>query len=125
MKSAFISGPLKITKEEFDVYYKPSINRAIEANHHFIVGDAPGLDILAQEYLINKTSNVLVCHMFDKPRNLAEGIKYTKGGFKSDKERDSYMTKHTDYDIAWIKRNNSGTHKNIKRREAKHGNKSL
>lgn len=41
-----------------------------------------------------------------------------RSGFKSDEERDSAMTRDSDFDIAFIKdgRWNSGTAQNIKRR---------
>lgn len=64
--------------------------------------------------------------MFDSPRNTPHNISVSKfkmgvlfkGGFKSDEERDSAMTKGSDFDIAFIKdkRWNSGTAQNIKRR---------
>lgn len=124
MKTAFISGHGNLTFEEFITQYKPLIDDAIESNHSFVVGDFRGCDILAQEYLKNKTSKVTVYHCFDKPRYkvdfvdlLSKKWKYKKG-FQSDLERDTAMTINSDYDIAWVKigKENSGTANNIKRR---------
>jgi hypothetical protein len=59
---------------------------------------------------------VYVCHMFDNPRvNLGHA---EIGGFKSDEDRDAYMTTHTDEDIAWVRpgREKSGTARNLERR---------
>lgn len=63
--------------------------------------------------------------MFTKPRNTPEAttkvlldIVDFRGGFKSDEDRDSAMTRDSDFDIAFIKDNrwDSGTAQNIKRR---------
>ena len=50
----FISGRRDITHEEFDKFYIPKINEAIEEDFsdstRFVVGDDEGTDIMAQEY---------------------------------------------------------------------------
>ncbi len=119
---AYISGHLKITKEEFMEHYSGPINLAILNNHTFIVCDAKGTDTMAQEYLLKimgeeAKSRVTVYHMFDTPRNNV-GFK-TVGGFKSDEERDTVCTYASDYDLAWVRpgRTGSGTEKNILRRK--------
>ena len=114
----FISGHLDLTKKEFDEHYKEPIDAAIFNDCSFVVGDARGTDLLAQNYLMYKTKKVTVYHMFDGPRNNSFGYE-TCGGFTSDKERDSNMTKDSDADIAWVRpgREKSGTAKNIKRRK--------
>ena len=87
----------------------------------FVVGDFKGVDIMAQQYIVDSglADRLTVYHMFDKPRHLAVSkvcqIK-TIGGFRSDDERDAAMTAASDFDIAFIFRENSGTEKNIKRR---------
>lgn len=117
MKICFISGHLDVTQEEFNNNYKSLIDKALDMNYYFIVGDAKGADTLAQSYLKGKTTNVTVYHMFELPRNNIGNFK-TKGDFKSDIERDSQMTIDSDFDIAWIRpgRENSGTARNLKRR---------
>ncbi len=41
---AYISGHLKITKEEFAEHYFPKIKEAIERSDEFVLCDAPGAD---------------------------------------------------------------------------------
>lgn len=112
----FISGHLDLSKSEFEEYYRPQIDRALEQAEAFIVGDARGADKLAQEYLFNKTNAVTIYHMFTEPRNNA-GFE-TKGGFQSDSERDKQMTIDSTKDIAWVRpgRETSGTQRNLARR---------
>jgi hypothetical protein len=112
----FISGHLDLNEAEFNEHYRPDIDRAIERNEVFIVGDARGTDKLAQEYLKDKTNAVTVYHMLTKPRNNA-GFN-TIGGFQSDNERDKQMTLSSTKDIAWVRpgRNKSGTQRNLVRR---------
>lgn len=120
---AFISGHIDISDAEFDKHYKPSIDAAIKSGDVFMIGDANGVDAKAQEYLANKGfDKVVVTHMFNSPRNNVGNFK-TVGQFKSDVERDTYMTKNSDYDIAWVRegRENSGTANNLKRRKRIHG----
>lgn len=118
-KVAFISGHLTLSSEEFDANYLRPIRDAMVRGDKFVVGDARGADAMVQEYLsLVGVKDVTVYHMFDKPRN----NKYhfpTKGGFKSDEERDAAMTAASDYDIAWVRpgRENSGTSKNLIRRQ--------
>ncbi len=118
MKTAFVSGHLTITEDEFYDYYGTPITAALANNHKFVVGDARGLDSIVQKYLFEVgVKDVTVYHMFDKPRNNKYNFP-TIGGFKSDEERDAAMTAASDYDIAWVRpgRENSGTAKNLMRR---------
>ncbi len=75
-----------------------------------------GADLLAQQYLFDKTDAVVVYHMFTSPRNNV-GFS-TRGGFKSDVERDAQMTHDSHQDIAWVRlgREQSGTQANLDRR---------
>lgn len=117
-KIAFISGHLDLTDEEFNEFYIPQIEKSINQGHFFVVGDAMGADTMAQKLLANYNSvYVEVYHMLDYPRNNDNKFN-TIGGFKSDNERDTAMTKNSDYDIAWIRpgKEESGTAKNIARR---------
>jgi hypothetical protein len=119
MKVAFVSGHLDLTPDEFQEHYVPKLQKAIAQNHNFVVGDARGADALTQGFLayILPKERVKVYHMFDSPRNNVGNFP-TRGGFKSDNERDSEMTRMSDYDIVWIRpgRENSGTAKNVERR---------
>ncbi|MBD2362960.1 hypothetical protein H6G36_17510 [Anabaena minutissima FACHB-250] len=112
----FISGHLDLTEAEFDFHYRLKIDKALEENESFVVGDAQGADTLAQQYLLTKTKSVIVYHMLTSPRNNV-GFS-TRGGFKSDAERDEQMTLDSHKDIAWVRpgKKRSGTQKNIDRR---------
>jgi hypothetical protein len=113
----FVSGHLALTQAEFDAHYRPAIDEALGRGDSFIVGDARGTDTMAQNYLLGKTINAIVYHMFASPRNNA-GFK-TPGGFETDEARDAQMTRDSDHDIAWVRpgREKSGTQKNISRRK--------
>jgi hypothetical protein len=120
MATAFISGHLDITAEEFFTHYIPEIDAALNRGDLIVVGDAGGVDATAQLYVFHRgvDHRMIVFHMFDTPRNI-HGIRTSViGGFKSDEERDEAMTKASDYDIAWVRpgREKSGTAKNIERR---------
>lgn len=124
----FISGHRNLSYEDFERYYIPIIDKVVEEdkNAEFVVGDCNGVDKFAIDYIFRNGSNYLtVYHMSDKPRNIPESevtpfidLLQFRGGFKSDEERDSAMTKDSDFDIAFVKDNrwNSGTAQNIKRR---------
>ena len=117
MTTHFISGHLSLTPAEFELHYRALIDAALEAGDSFVIGDARGADLLAQQYLLGKTEAVVVYHMFDAPRNNV-GFR-TVGGFQSDEQRDSRMTQDSDADIAWVRpgRERSGTQRNINRRQ--------
>ena len=123
-KTAFISGHGTLSFDKFYSIYVPLINKALEHNHNFIIGDFNSVDTLAQEYLKDNTSNVTICHCFKSPRYKVNKYELNSndwkyiGGFKSDDERDEYMTNNSDYDIAYSERENSGTSKNINRRNS-------
>lgn len=126
----FISGHLDLSKNDFEKYYQTKIDDAILTESSFLIGDAKGLDLMAQEYL-KKYSKIIIYHMFDKARfNI--GNWETVGGFKNDTERDFAMTSNSDIDIAYVRpteeseklygknynpKRISGTEKNILRRK--------
>ena len=117
-ETAYISGHLDLTPEEWNEHYHLRVLKAALAGHCFVVGDAKGSDYLAQLSLSLKHELVTVYHMLGSPRNLVSERFTTKGGFKSDNERDAAMTLASTYDIAWVRpgREKSGTAKNLKRR---------
>lgn len=125
----FISGHRDLSIEDFQLYYKPFIDKVVieDLNTHFVVGDCDGADKFAMDYIFkNYNVPLTIYHMFDQPRNIPKGLSenpefegvYFQGGFISDEERDSAMTKASDFDIAFVKDNrwDSGTAQNIKRR---------
>ncbi len=100
--TCFISGHTDLTQKEWDEHYKEKIDKAIESGCNFIVGDSNGTDAMSLHYLKHKkVSNVLICHMLDEPRNNPGFC--CKGGFKSDTERDEFMTSASGLDIAWVR----------------------
>lgn len=127
----FISGHRDLTREEFEEYYIPLIDEAMDNFDFdgFVVGDYQGVDKMAMDYLWNASGDLTIYHMFDTPRNTPMGasIKLCEenginfmGGYLTDEERDSAMTRASDVDIAFVKDNrwDSGTAQNIKRRHS-------
>lgn len=122
MKTYFISGHRNITNEEFENNYESALYEASCEQAYFVVGDYYGVDIMAQNYLVDTLNidpdRITVYHMFESPRNINPKIKNTKGGFTSDSERDAAMTEASDEDIAFVRdpKKWSGTGENILRR---------
>lgn len=86
-----------------NIYFKQKIDEALkDDNSTFIIGDAKGCDLMTQKYLNNKTKNIIIYHMFNKPRNNPFNFQ-TVGSFSNDEERDDTMTKNSDIDILWIR----------------------
>lgn len=123
-KTYFISGHRDITDNEFELNYQEALNELVSEvpDCKFVIGDCYGVDIMAQNYLIDvlqvDPSRITVYHMLEAPRNINEKITQTKGGFTSDDERDEAMTKASIGDIAFVRDNKkiSGTAQNILRR---------
>ena len=120
MRTAHISGHYDLSPEEFEAHYRPQLDDAIGAGDRFLVGDANGADVLAQEYLYHRlgaTDRVRVYHMLDRPRHNV-GFPAV-GGFDSDEERNETMTRQSDYDIAWVRAGyeQAGTARNLLRRQ--------
>lgn len=115
-RAAFVSGHIRINHGEFEQHYIPRLKEAINEKCSFVVGDADGIDLLAQQWLKARNANVTVYHMFENPRHNV-GFP-TKGGYASDEERDTAMTNNSDFDIVWVRpgKEKSGTAQNIARR---------
>jgi len=116
---AFISGHRDLTGKEFIHHYQKELDRAINDGCCFVVGDAPGADVMAQRYLKRmgvEPSRVTVYHLGILPRNNVGFC--SKGGFTFHSEKDAAMTAASGFDIAWARdgRTTSGTAKNIERR---------
>jgi hypothetical protein len=121
-KTYFISGHRDITDDEFSIY-KQKIDEVLEhtPDAYFVVGDYQGVDIMSQNYLIERNVNpinITVYHMFTEPRNINPNIANVIGGFKTDEERDAAMTAISKHDIAFVRKHTklSGTAQNILRR---------
>ena len=131
----FVSGHLDLTQDEFQQHYAPKLHEAAEAGCAFVVGDAPGCDMMTQLWLLGYSKIVqfqrhqslmpgfvTVYHMLERPRNYA-GLGHLRGGFSNDEDRDAAMTAASDTDIAWVrptgsKKHSSGTAKNLRRRDS-------
>lgn len=121
MTTAMISGHLDITIEEFRTHYMHAIQVALNKGHNIVVGDAPGVDQLAQAVLfVWGARNVTVYYnaQWEKPRNnIGQWSTIGVGSRPSDK--DAIMTLSSSYDIAWVRpgKKRSGTAGNIARRK--------
>jgi hypothetical protein len=108
---------LDLTEREFLDHYVPGLKTLLGLGCCFVIGDAKGTDLSAQQWLHAANASVTVFHMLDAPRNNV-GHFPAKGGFKSDRERDEAMTAVSNIDLAWVRpgREKSGTAKNLQRR---------
>lgn len=122
-RTYFISGHRNITETEF-IKYKTEINNILKntPNARFVIGDYNGVDIMAQNYLVDdlkiNPDQITVYHMSDSPSNINSKITNTVGGFETDEERDAAMTLASKYDIAFVRNHTelSGTAQNLLRR---------
>lgn len=118
----FISGHRDITEKEFKKYYISKMDQVLKEDKDakFVVGDYEGVDIMAQEYFVSSgyQDRVTVYHTFTSPRNIASSDLKTSGGYVDDVDRDSVMTRDSDFDIAFYRpvKGDSGTFQNIRRR---------
>lgn len=122
-KTYFISGHRNITESEFEKY-KNKLSEILKEipDARFVVGDFNGVDIMAQNFLIDELNfnpkHITVYHMFENPRNVNPKVINFVGGFENDEERDLAMTINSSKDIAFIRNHFelSGTAQNILRR---------
>lgn len=121
----FISGHRNLGKEDFEKYYVTKIKEVIsnDKNFRFVIGDYEGVDQEAQKWLSKNLkqedkNRVTVYHMFENPRHYEDEAFRKCGGFLTDIDRDSEMTRVSNIDIAWIYKGRwkSGTAQNILRR---------
>ena len=134
----FISGHRDFPEEEFGKYLVKIVHAGLnDKKCEFVVGDCEGVDKFAMDAIFvefvdppisrKRKANLTIYHIGDVPKNTPLGLSVEKlknlgvkfiGGFTSDEERDSAMTKASDFDIAFVKDNrwDSGTAQNIKRR---------
>lgn len=123
LKTYFISGHVDLTENEFEYYYIPLINEALNEtpDAKFIVGDCDGADIMAQNYLvsiIDDVSKITVYCVGDTPKNINSELIYIKNGFINEREKDIAMTNASFKDIAVVRQCEyiTGTGENILRR---------
>lgn len=108
----FVSGHLDLSEAEFAQHYVPQLTQyASEPQTQFIVGTARGADSMALHWLLDNGAHITVCHKSAAvhPAWSAEFESCTArihaivGGFDTDEARDTYMTAHSDADIAWVR----------------------
>ena len=118
MRTYFISGHLDLTEQEFREHYAAAIGKVLRKPCAFVVGDARGVDAMAQRLLADLGASFTVYHMLAAPRHNAWGAP-TVGGFLTDDARDSAMTDASTDDIAWVRPGweGCGTDRNIRRRK--------
>ena len=137
MTTYFISGHTDLTLDQFNSHYKSKItDAASDSKSLFVMGDAPGVDFMAQKLLLDLLGDAIyericVYHRGDKPYMLADEKIKRIGGFKSHDNKDRQMTLDSNVDIAFVRSSEeskklygskynpnrkSGTEKNLERR---------
>ncbi|WP_294301246.1 hypothetical protein [uncultured Chryseobacterium sp.] len=125
MKKIFVFGNGNLSWENFHLFYIEPLKGTTFSECEFIIGDFAGADTMMMEYLKDKTENVTIIHMKDRPRysvntfrNQAARWKMI-GKFVSDGERDEYgisnCTHFLAVDFNSDETRKSGTLKNIEK----------
>ena len=120
----YVFGNGNISFDDFTKYYKDILTHfSSNLKNHFIVCDFRGTDTLTIEFLKSITPNVSLYHIGEMPRYMPDKYKtkasqwIVKGGFTSDKDRDSNAIEACTHFIAKDFNSNekrkSGTLKNI------------
>ncbi len=123
MKRVFISGSISIKQLPPEII--DSVNKIEQQNFEILVGDAKGIDLLIQGKLKkDQYGNVLVCSIYNTPRNLLSNTFNTcqvecDDSIKSERQRqtfkDSYMTRNSDYSLVVWDGKSKGSYANILR----------
>ena len=108
-----ISGSRSVTQLPDEA--KQRIDAIISLDATVLVGDAPGVDRLVQEYLVSQGHDkVLLYHAYSKPRNNVGNFK-TIGYFGSYAIRDAAMCIVADYGLCIWDGKSKGSKANIDR----------
>ena len=116
----FVSGHRDLTQEEFNEHYIPLIDKVLREDiwADFVVGDWEGCDTMFIEYMSSEfhTATILI-YCVEHPR-IKSTLYVSYCTCDNYDYCDATMTRHSDFDIAWIRpgREDSHTAKNIKRR---------
>ena len=121
MRVYLISGHRDLTDEEFRNYYADKIRKsnAEFPNCVYIVGDNPGCDKYAQDYLrkigVSPARVIIYYRTATPPANIH---KCETKAFDTNNEKNIAMVNHSTHDIAWIRPGevDSEPGKNIERR---------
>ena len=118
----FVSGHRDLTQEEFDRHYVYLLDRVLADDPYaeFVVGDWEGLDTMFVKYMEEYYTDVRIRIFYVYEPRIPEGEfnEYRFHECNSYDDCDETMTRHSNFDIAWIRpgREDSHTAKNIKRR---------
>lgn len=119
-KTIFISGHTDLSFDLFEKNYIPEIKKYFNQKNSFIIGGALGVDKFTQEYLALFDEKVTICDKGNQNNKFVEKFDH-KNGFNSFTERDAFMTKNSDTDIAFLRDDKyapgSGTASNLIRRK--------
>ena len=120
---AFISGHMDITLLQFSTHYEPRLDSALSLGHHFVIGDAKGVDASALTYLLAQSDRYpdvrqhITVHV-SRPGQLSKfqamGVRTECSDERCDRreprkrhlDRDARMTRASDYDILWTRSEN-------------------
>lgn len=125
MKKIYVFGNGNLSLEKFNQFYIERLKDFDLSECKFIIGDFCGVDTLMMEYLKEKSENVMLLHIGQKPRYFANTFKTKagkweiKGDFISDLERDNYAISNCTHflaiDFNSDEKRKSGTLKNIEK----------
>jgi hypothetical protein len=107
MDVVFISGHTNLSNDEFELHYKPALNRL--TSEMIYIGNAYGADKMSFDYLISKgyqTALITICCYgkssvdpdYYKTKNV-----HVIEGFNSYTQRDTFMTNNSVRDLLWIR----------------------
>jgi len=124
-KRIYIFGNGNLSFSEFTARYVPVLEAALaEPDTHFLLCDFRGADTLALEYLKDRTGQVTVYHVAERPRYFPDRYRTkvsqweVRGGFPGDAERDAQAladcTHFLAFDYNTSAKRQSGTDKNIR-----------
>jgi hypothetical protein len=100
----FVSGHDDLSEEEFDEYYAPRLDRLMQKDLYFIVGDSNGADAMAQGYFAARGyQKVMIYHAGDAPK-INVGNFGCVGGFKGDKTKNIAMTMDSFDDVVYVRK---------------------
>lgn len=117
MNTAHISGHLELSDENFIKYYVPEINKYIDLQYGFVIGGAKGVDLMAQEYLLKFPNITVTIYDIANRDNRIDKRYNHKNSYKNFTDADIAMTNDSTVDIAFITRKESGTARNLLRRQ--------
>lgn len=103
----FISGHIDLEDDEFNQFYKPLLDVALEdPNSKFVMGDAQGADTLSREYLASKIDKKrITIYTVKNPKKVKDPLNQfpIQGSFNNHEEKDKAMTLASDLDIAYVR----------------------